>query len=337
MSNHVPVELIHAAGCFPLQLPTGPLPATPHADRYLGSVAHPQVKSALERLVRGDFGCVDLLVLPRVDEELERLHHAVRTLRCAHGMPLPEPFLYDVAYAPWGASTEHSHASLLALKCRLEALAGRPTDDATLRASIRVYNEVRGRLGRLVARRRERACRLDGCTAVEVFTAVQRLRPEAACEALDRMLTVTGDVAPGTRTLLIGSAHDTPALHRMIARAGGQVVGDHHWRGELLLGPAIDERLPPLRALCSHYHGRAESSRTFPSNNEALVTFAKQVGAEAAVFFYYPADGAHTWDYAAQSEALSASGIPSIALEQQGYPPVGEVEDTLRRFFEALR
>ena len=48
MSNNVPVELIHAAGCFPLQLPPAPREPTPLADAYMEVLFDPLVRSVFE-------------------------------------------------------------------------------------------------------------------------------------------------------------------------------------------------------------------------------------------------------------------------------------------------
>jgi benzoyl-CoA reductase/2-hydroxyglutaryl-CoA dehydratase subunit BcrC/BadD/HgdB len=332
MSNNVPVELIHAAGCFPLQWPTAPLTATPRADEYMEGRFDPMARSAFEQLLRGELASARLLVLPRTIDSLQRLYYYVCELRRSFGESLPEPFLYDLLHTPFETSAAHNLESTRVLAERLEALTGLAVNDALLSASIARYDRVRTKLASLNARRRAEPAQLTGEHALELYTAAQRMLPEAFEPILDRLLASRSEAAPGTRVLLIGSAHDTTALHRSVANAGGQVVGDFHWRGDLLLGPVIDSAsAQPLSALSKHYH-RSWSCRTYPVPIALLIEHARASHAEAAVFFYYGEEEALTWDFSAQRDALAELGVPSLALEVQPYPPTTQVEPHIQDF-----
>jgi hypothetical protein len=65
----------------------------------------------------------------------------------------------------------------------------------------------------------------------------------------------------------------------------------------------------------------------------ALLDAAAVSGARSAVFFYYSEEEALTWDYPAQSKALSARGIRSLLLPRQPYPIRTDVEAPLSAFF----
>jgi hypothetical protein len=126
----------------------------------------------------------------------------------------------------------------------------------------------------------------------------------------------------------------------MVARLGGQVVGDYHWRGELLLAGHVDQDLPPLRALSCHYRD-SFSPRRFPSSSsadaQAVVEFVESAQADAAVFFYYAEEEALTWDLPAQRRALDRIGVPSLCLSDQPYPADASSERLLREFLAGLQ
>jgi benzoyl-CoA reductase/2-hydroxyglutaryl-CoA dehydratase subunit BcrC/BadD/HgdB len=336
VSNSVPVELIHAAGCFPLQLPALPGQPTPLADRYMESLFDPMARSLLERLLRGDFACVDLIVLPRAIDSFQRMYYYLCELQRTGVASLPDTYLYDVLQSRSGTSAEYTHARTLELQARLERLTGRAIGDGDLHASIALYNRLRAKLAQLVERRRAEPCQLSGASALDLFSASQLMAPETFLDVLDRQLAMPAEHAPGTRVLLVGSDHDQPALHAIIERAGGQVVGDRHWRGEPLFGPAIDRELPPLRALTQHYHCDARSPRTFPLPDAELVEVARASRAQAAVFYYHAEEEALTWDYVGQRAALGAAGIPSLGLSMQPYPASDAALPELTRFFAAI-
>ena len=327
MSNNVPVELIHAAGCFPLQWPSAPREATPRADRYMEARFDPMVRSAFEQLLSGELSEAQLLVLPRTVDSMQRLYYYLCELRRSFGETLPEPFLYDLLHTPFDTSAEHNLASTRALSLRLEALTGRPIFDAQLAASIALYDRIRSKLARLRPQ-------LWGERAFALYTASQRLSPEAFEPILDDMLATPPPAAGGTRVLLIGSAHDTDALHRSVANAGGQVVADFHWRGDLLWGAPIGQG--SLDALSEHYHRHSLSCRTYPVPIPQLLELARSSRARAALFFYYEEEEALTWDFRAQREALRTLGIESLALERQPYPPSAALEPAIRAFLARL-
>ncbi|HET6338245.1 MAG TPA: 2-hydroxyacyl-CoA dehydratase family protein [Polyangiales bacterium] len=331
-SNNVPVELIHAAGCFPLQWPTAPLAATPHADRYLEAGFDPMARSALEQLLRGDWNDVQLLILPRTIDSLQRLYYYLCELRRSFSETLPEPFLYDLLHTPFDTSASHNLVSTRALLEQLEAVPGaQPVSDVRLAESVAAYDRIRLKLATILARRHAEPCQLAGEHVLELYTVAQRVLPEVFESSLDRLLVSQPTAAPGVRVLLAGSAHDTPALHRHIANAGGQVVADFHWRGDLLFGPPI-ESSRGLTGLAEHYHRHSLSCRTYPVPILALLDSARNSRAQVALFFYYDEEEALTWDYPAQRDALKTLGIQSFALERQPYPPTGALEPSIREF-----
>jgi benzoyl-CoA reductase/2-hydroxyglutaryl-CoA dehydratase subunit BcrC/BadD/HgdB len=341
LSNNVPVELIHAAGCFPLQLAAVPGEPTPLGDRYMESLFDPMARSVFEHLLRGDFAFVDLLVLPRTVDSFQRMYYYLCELRRTGALAVPETWLYDLLHTPWYTSAEYNFARTVELKQRLDALSGKEVTDDQLRASIAFYNRIRDKLGLASARRRSVPCELSGVAALELFSASQWMRPEAFEAELDGLLASQPPRLGGPRVVLIGSAHDEPIVHRMVARLGGQVVGDYHWRGELLLAGQVDQDLPPLRALSCHYHRDSFSPRRFPSSAsadaDAIVEFVQRAQADAAVFFYYAEEEALTWDFPAQRRALDRASVPSLCLSDQPYPADASSERLLREFLGDLQ
>ena len=334
-SNNVPVELIHAAGCFPLQLPTAPRADTARADHYLESRFDPLVRNALEQLLAGELACARLVALPRSVDSWQRLYYYLCELTRSFGERVPEPFLYDILHTPFDTSADYNLLSTRAFADKLAAISGTlgPVPEHALASSIALYNRVRDRLRAMSQLRHALPCQLAGADALELYTAAQRLDPAVFEHALETLLARGGSSAPGVRTLLVGSAHDTPALHQLIARCGGQVVADFHARGDLLFGPNVRDEAPALQALSEHYHRQSVSARTYPPPLTALLDLADMSRAEAAVFFYYAEEEALTWDHPEQQAALRARGLTTLLLDREAYPPSADLEPRLRQFF----
>jgi benzoyl-CoA reductase/2-hydroxyglutaryl-CoA dehydratase subunit BcrC/BadD/HgdB len=328
VSNDVPIELIHACGCFPLQLPTAARSEYTRADRYLEPNFEPMVRSALEQLLQGELSAASMLVLPRSNDAWQRFYYYLCELARSFGEQLPEPFMFDLQKLPTESSAHYNLQSIELFAHKLQALAGTTLSSAVLSESVTLYNRIRAQLQKC---RYQRQPRLSGADAMQLFIAIQRQDPIVVEEAL-RDLADSEDVT-GTPTLLIGSTHDTPQLHHAIARTGGQVALDFHSRGDWSFGPAVAEDSEPLKALSEHYHKHSLSSRSHPPPLQALLDAAAVSGAQAAVFFYYAEEEALTWDYPAQSKALSERGIRSLLLPRQPYPISTAVEAPLKAFF----
>lgn len=334
VSNNIPLELIWACGCFPLQLPTAPRSDYSRADRYLEPNFEPMVRSALEQLLSGELNAARLLVLPRTLDAWQRLYYYLCELQRSFGEHVPEPFLYDLQQQPNSSSAQYNLESTRLLAAKLQALSGLQLTDAALRESIALYNRIRGELAQLAARRHQQPCKLSGADSLELITAVQRQDPSVAAAALHELNgTPSAATFAGTPTLLVGSAHDSPRLHQAIERAGGQVVSDFHYRGDWCFGPLVREDGDPLAALSEHYHQQSLSSRSYPLPLFALLDAAARSGAKAALFFYYNEEEALTWDYPAQSAALEARGLRTLLLPRQTYPIGSDVDAALQAFY----
>lgn len=333
VSNDIPVELIHACGCFAVQLPTAPRTDYSRADHYLEPNFEPMVRAALEQLLQGELGDASLLVLPRSIDAWQRLYYYLCELSRSFQERLPEPFLYDLQKLPNESSADYNLESTKLFARKLETLSGTRLEDSALARSIALYNQLRCELQRCLQRRYQRPSGLAGAHALELFTAVQRQDPAIALAAL-RDLKASA-VQPGVPTLLIGSAHDTPVLHHAVAHAGGQVVAEFHSRGDWSFGPVIPEGQAPMTTLSEHYHKHSLSTRSYPLPLTALLDLAADSGAQAAVFFYYNEEEGLTWDHPAQVAALESRGLRSLTLTRQSYPPSAEVAAPLRAFFSS--
>lgn len=321
MTNNVPVELIVAAGAFPLQLPTRPGAPTPNADRYMESLFDPMVRSVFERILVGEFDFLDLIVLPRSVDSFQRFYYYLCELRRTGTAAVPEPFLYDLQKLPGEASAAYNLDRTRDFAAKLRALTGSVMDPEAIARAIDAYNQLRKALSALSERRHAPAS-LTGEAAFLAYAAVGCDLPDVVEAAVAARLAEAETPLPaGPRLLLIGSAQDQPVLHRVVAGAGGEVVGDYHWRGEPLLGPTIEVADDPLDAISDHYHRRSFATRSYPPSTEDVVNLAKATGADAAIFFYFAEEEALVWDGPAQVAALEAMGLRTLVLNAQAYPP----------------
>lgn len=310
MTANAPVELIEAAGMFPLRLDGGGLSETPRTDAFMERLFDPSVRGVSERLLRGDLDFLDALVLPRTVDSVQRLYYYLCEQERTGAARLPKLLLFDLLHTPYYSSAEHNYASLLRLRDALDARA----DEEALRQAIGASNARRALLAQCID------AGLRGVERLHLIAASQRmLAKDFLATIADLPAALQGRSLNGVRVVIAGNGPDTEDLHSAIEAAGCVVVGDYHDRGELSLGAPIDEALPPLRAISDHYHRHIASARTFPAKPEALAAFAAERRAEAVVFFFYAEEEVLTWEYPGQRDALAKIGVPGILLAAQPY------------------
>jgi benzoyl-CoA reductase/2-hydroxyglutaryl-CoA dehydratase subunit BcrC/BadD/HgdB len=330
ISNNVPLELIHAAGAFPVQLAARPGP-TPRADEYMEPLFDPVVRSVFEQVLTGGLDFLDLIVLPRSNDSFQRFYYYLSEVNRSGAAKTPEPVLYDLLKLPTATSAAYNLKRTREFADRLQALTGRSLDNAAINASIAVYNRIRGGLAGVSALRHA-PTRLTGAAAFLAYAAVGTAPAETVADQLGALAASNPAPRPaGPRVILIGSAPDQPTLHAEVAAAGGEVVADYHWRGEPLLGPPVAIGNDPIAALSDHYHRHSFATRSFPAQTGDLVALAASAGADCAIFWYLAEEEALVWEYPAQAAALQAAGLRTLVLNAQPWPPTaaGAIADFL--------
>lgn len=315
LSANAPVELVEAAGLYPVRIDGGGVSATPRSDAFMESLFDPTVRGVCERLLAGEFDFIDALILPRTVDSVQRLYYYLCEQQRNGRVKLPTLIFYDLLHTPFYSSAKHNLASLSRVRAALEAVAGAPIAEEALTQAIAVSNQRRELLGRCLAGE------MSGVERLHVVAGAERMLASAFIamasglpEALQQRTS-----APRARVVLVGNAPDDDRLHQAIEAAGCVVAGDFHDRDGRGLCARIDRSLPPMRALNEHHHRQTRSPRTFPSGPEALLATIEQRRADAVIFFYYAQEEVLTWDYPAQRDALDARGVESICLSAQPY------------------
>ncbi|GIJ51207.1 hypothetical protein Val02_80930 [Virgisporangium aliadipatigenens] len=303
----VPVELITAAGALPVRLagdPDGDLSA---GDTYLGRGLDPMARSVLARLLAGDYGRLDKLVVSRDCEASLRLFYAVRELRRIEpAFGLPEVYLVDVLHLPHRTTTAYNLARLEQFRQRLRDWTGRPVSDADLAAAIASHDEQRALLSSLAAARREG--RIAGSDWLAVVGAGTVLPVAAHLSLLRELSTVDLPEHAGKRVFLTGSSHDTPHVYRALESAGHLIVGEDHDWGDLWYRRRVDGHT--LLALAERYqYNGPTAQRSTVDERRALIAEGMR-HAELLIGYARRGDEAPPWDFA---------GHEGLFYERQDY------------------
>ncbi|MEV4150802.1 2-hydroxyacyl-CoA dehydratase family protein [Amycolatopsis sp. NPDC049691] len=319
----VPVELITAAGLLPLRL--AGKPGVDHAlgDRYLGGGVDPVARSILTRILTGDYGPLEAIVVSRDCEASLRLFYALRELhRVEPALGLPPVRLVDVLHLPHHTTTRYVHAKI----AQLREWLGRwhPIGDDDLAAAITAHDTLRRSLGRLAGLRR--ANRLSGTRFLGIVAETTRLPVTDAIALVDGVSAGPRETE-GTRLFLTGSSHDGPGVYETLEHNGFLVVGEDHDWGELLFARTCAAPTELALAERYQYNGPAAPRASIRQRAAHTAAAARACGAEVLLSYARVHDDAPPWDF---PEQRAATGLRAVLAERQPYGELtGDVLEAL--------
>lgn len=323
----VPIELVVAAGAYPLTvapLAGGPTPA---ADRYLERHFDDDVRATLEALLGGVYDWLDLLVIPRTSDGYLELYYVLKeVVRLGAGPGIPPLHLYDLLHGRNDANRAYGLQRTRELRSRLAAATGVDITDDALRAASAAVNAQRDAVRRVLETRREPEQGITGVDALTVIGAGRFLEPDAHRDLVLRYLAEARP-ALGTRPRLLvvpGAPLSDLRLHRVLEAAGGIVVAEDDAWGARSAGRDVAETGDPLEAVFDKYFLDVPSPRVAPAaaRDEWLHAELARGGFDAVVFYIPPSDHWFGWDYPRLRGLADAAGLPSLLLRDLDAAPV---------------
>lgn len=308
---NVPVELILAAGAFPLHLPHLTDGQTPRADRYMEPLFDRALRSVFDRWLVGEFAFVDSVVLPRSQDSAQRVYYYVTELIRTGEISGPQARLFDLLKVPRAASESYTLRSTRSIAADLGATPG-PLTGAIERMNVR-RNLLAG-----LTRQAAEARTPDGGFVTRVLATGLHAEPQAFDDALAEWLDMpTRSARRGPRIALLGSTPPDERLHTIIEEGGGVVTGEHHLLGPGRHGPAIAAGSDPFVALSMSYHAHVATVRDFGKPlDEAL---AQWPNLDGAIMWLTEEDDALAWQAPGLVRAARAIGLPLLALTRQDW------------------
>lgn len=324
VGQDVPVELITASGAWPVRLAGRPGQDTSAGDKYLGRGLDEVTRSILTRLLAGEYGRLDGLLISRDCEGSLRLFYALRELSRVDPRPgLPEVYLVDLLHLPHRSTTRYNLVRVAQLRDRLGLWTGGEITGERIAAAIALHDKNRSLLAEIRSLRSR--SRLSGRDALAVYGAGTVLPVEEHNTLLRELLEAELPPHEGTRMFLTGSSHDSPEVYDELEAGGALIVGEDHDWGDLLTLRRVGA--PTITALAERYQYNGPTAQRSSIMDRAATTaeLAAACRADVVVGYFRQLDDAPPWDFPAQRDALHVIGIKAVALEHQAYGAVTEV------------
>lgn len=319
----MPIEALLATGRSFAHLPWSVGAATPWADQWLESSFPQWSRSILEQWHAGAFDGLREVVFSRGDDASQRLYYYVRELQQRGRLRGPIPRIFDLALIPRESSLDHSARAVTLL---VRELGGDPSSlaDGILRA-----NSVRNQLGSI-----QRARSGDGPWFERLTRAVLWNEPG---EWLDRIEAPAATAVHRPRLLLAGSVPPDGRLHAAVEEGGASVVAETHGYRLDRFDTAINaEGEDPARAIARHVMRRSVGPRAHVDHAQWIVQQSQACRATAVVLWLTREDEGLAWQLPAQRAALTAAGVPFLALPAAHWLAEDGVQDQIRAFCRQL-
>ncbi|MGY1411017.1 MULTISPECIES: 2-hydroxyacyl-CoA dehydratase [unclassified Luteimonas] len=316
LGNTVPVELIRAAGGFPLTL-TGRAGPTPEGDRWMEPFFEPEVRAVFDGLLTGRFGPLALCVIPRTSDQYFKLFlYLTEVQRIGHGAQVPPLHLYDLLHTRTQRSRSYGIERTRELLARLAQCAGRPITDDDLGQAIVESNRRHVARGALLARRGNSPALESGTDALMLLGAGRFMLPDHYSARLLDALADGGRECPGPRLLVRGFPLNHTGLHAAVEAAGGVVVAEDDPWGSRSTGHPIDQDGDALLAIFDKYFRDEPSARVHPDSlRRQWYTQRLATGDIDGVIVYAPDfDDLAGWDVPGDLAVARELGVPATVL-----------------------
>jgi benzoyl-CoA reductase/2-hydroxyglutaryl-CoA dehydratase subunit BcrC/BadD/HgdB len=316
----VPVELVLAAGGFPVNLAPLQGAPTPLADRSLEAHFDGEVRAVLQALLEGSADAVDLVVISRSSDGYLELYYALKELvRLGDSRSVPPLHLYDLLHGRSEANRRYSLERTRELAARLEAATGGTVDAGSLAAAVGEVNAQRAAVRSLLEARRDPGRAITGTDAMTAIGAGRFLRPGRHAELVRAYLEESrAALQPRPRLLVVsGTALSDLRLHAALEAGGAVVVAEDDAWGSRFAGRDVPGDAPDLlEAVLDKVFFDVPSPRQAPAavRDEWLRAELGRGGFDAAVFHVPPEDHWFGWDYPRLRALVEAAGLPSLLL-----------------------
>jgi benzoyl-CoA reductase/2-hydroxyglutaryl-CoA dehydratase subunit BcrC/BadD/HgdB len=326
IGHSVPVELIEAAGCFPVMLSGDPSQPTELADRYLDDDFDGAARALLQQILSGQCEFLDMLIVPRSSNELLHLYYFLLEIaRIEPDLRLPRIELFDVLNTPFHSTGVYLQGRVAALIETLAQLSGVALDENALRPAIAQSNETRRALQALNGLRRQPEPGIAGSavlSAIRAGGAMPRTTHAALLASLTDAASAAALATPDSPRLMVkGAAHDNSAFYELVESLGAVIVADDHLSGERIFEGLINTDADPVVSIAEHCQLNVPTVRSYPQTRQdaRFVELLNEAKVQGVIILHDEFDDTLGWDWPAQKRILEARGLPYLLLDRQSY------------------
>ena len=316
MPAYFPLELIWAAGGYPVQLWGNNLPIE-KADAQMQSYCCSVARSVLELELRGSADMVKAYAFTSLCDTLINTREIYRRLFSKPTIELSIPITRTEK-----ARRQYLTTVVDGIMKQLGEITGHPPTGTSLQQAAELYGRSRELLRELYAIRRQKPGLVKSSDFYTVVKTGFFLPPGEYNRMLDTLLEQLRPLVPpqGARPklLLSGMVFDPLSVHRIFDDAGADVVDDdfaNGWRAAAKATLQVDDL---VTGIADYLFGAAPCCCLYNPENSRhsyLVEKARSSGADGLVFWYIKFCEPDAFDRPQLAARLKKEGIPTTTVE----------------------
>ena len=338
---HAPIELIHAAGMFPVTIAgaSGGVKID-RANEYLQAFVCSIGRSTLELELSGALKVLDGMVFPSVCEIARGLSGVWKRLVADK----PVHYIHFPQNVKSPGAVDYMEAELNRLKSSLEEIGGAEITSEALNESFRVINRRTELVRKLDQYRQDCPWSLKASEFYLLKLAGLRIPVEEHIGILEEAVEIAGTTephrAPGFRVILTGAFCELPPLEMLevIENERVAIVSDDILPGFQWWKSPLPESENPVRTLAEHYIGNISDGSTMQddpaSKCENTIAEIKAARAYGVIYASPKFCQPSLHDAACIIRTCEENGIPYIRFE---YEEEMTVFESIRVQIEAIR
>lgn len=339
--SYMPEEIIHAAGFIPYRMRAVGSKSTTKADAYYSSINCTFVKHCFNKALNGDFAFLDGVVFVNGCDHSRRLYDNWRFVK------IGPSFLY-MFFAPHKLgdnALEYYLKECEKLKSAIEKHFQVSITDATLKESIRLYNQKRRLLAEIYSLRKKKDVPIKASELLGVMLAVTAVPVEKAIEILtDVKKFLEGRVVskPDDMRLFISGGCIEEMEHlELIENCGCVIVADNICLGSRHFQDEVKTEGKPLEAVAQRYLNHLSCPRMMGDFNRRfgyLLGVRNEYGVEGAIIEKLKFCDIWGGEIYLYRQETKTNNVPLLALEREIYGGgAGQIKTRVQAFLEKLK
>jgi len=341
-TEHVPLELLHAAGIWPVRILGGNTDSL--AAGHLQSFSCSFCRAAIHQEASGDYRYLSGLVSAKTCDTALSLFQLWTYRR-----PMEFSWLLSLPGNRDEGALDYFTREVLALKSALERYQDKEISEEAITEAISLYNGIREAADRIWEKSRKGATFLSGREIVAALKGCQILPPSTGLALLKALAEgeqgragdESGEAASdnGIPLMLLGGTFHDVSIIDVIEKGGGRVIADDTLAGGRSLGAPIMPSGDPIRSLAKYYLSQATGPYRldYPVRRDRALELARSYDLRGCIHLVQKYCDTVLFEIPLLVEDLKAEGIPSLVLEidDTAYS-AGQVRTRIEAFLEML-
>lgn len=316
MPAYFPMELIEAAGGYPVQLWGNNLPIE-KADAYLQSYCCSVARSVLELELRGIAHMVKAYAFTSLCDTLINLREVYRRI-----IPKPTAELSIPITRTVEARRSYLNSVVKSVTDELETVTGQPITPDSLANAAETYGRMRALQRRLYRIRREKPGLVKSHDFYTVIKAGFFLPAEVYAGMLEDLLgrlekRAAEDLA-GPKLLLCGMVFDPLEIYKIFDESGARIVDDDFANGWRTVSKKILQTDNLVEGITEYLFNPAPCCCIYNPDNDRhpyLLNKVKASGADGVLFWYIKFCEPDAFDRPQLMRCLKDAGIPVAFID----------------------